>query len=144
MVKKLNRERASKLAYGDFIACRKKIEYYGDVCFKKGGVYKVLQSDVDKLIVEDELGEQFNVNGLIDYTKYFYRVSKNQTKFSEGDFLLNIKKIKGIHKGRFKKGKPYKVIAVDLEGKPYVITEKGTRFKVTGTKDFSNHFVKVY
>lgn len=144
MVKKLNKDTASRLAYGDSIVCRKKVVYFGEVCFKKGGVYRVIHASDDRLIVEDELGERFNVNGIIDYTKHFYRVSKHQNDVEQGDYLVNIKKLKGKFKDRFKNGKVYKVTDIDSSGSPTVITETGSKFSIAGRKDFTGHFVKVY
>lgn len=144
MVKKLNKDTASRLAYGDSIVCRKKVVYFGEVCFKKGGVYRVIHASDDRLIVEDELGDKFNVNGIIDYTKHFYRVSHHQIDIAQGDYLVNTKKLKGKYRDRFKKGKVYKVKDINSSGSPIVVTETGSEFSIVGKKDFTGHFIKVY
>lgn len=142
--KKLNEELISELMSGDKVVCRKGVTFYGEKCFLKGGVYGVhTVRDDNKLIVYDELGEMFTINGTRDYSKHFLIYDGEAEDLVVGDKILLTTKIKGQYSDRFKKGKVYKVKHVNVLDEYIVKTEQGRLFALNGTEDLTEYFVKV-
>lgn len=142
--KKLNEELIAGLETGDKVVCRKKVTYFGEKCFRKGGVYTVNSVRYDnKLIVYDESGEWFTVNGIKDFSKHFLIYDGEAEELETGDKIILTKKIKGQYSDRFKKGKVYKVKHVNSLEEYVVKTEQGNLFALNGTEDLTGYFVKV-
>lgn len=142
--KKLNEELIAGLETGDKLVCRKKVTYFGEKCFRKGGVYTVNSVQYDNmLIVYDELGEMFTINGTRDYSKHFLIYDGRAKDLEKGDKIFLTSKIKGQYSDRFTKGKVYEVYRVNSLGEAVVWNDKGNLFALNGEEDLSEYFVKV-
>jgi len=141
---KLNKELIAGLEAGDKLVCRKKIVYFGDKCFRKGGVYNVSTvRDDNTVVVYDEMDERFTVNGIMDYSKHFYVYEGKAEDLKTGDKIVLTSKIVGQFSNRFKKGKVYEVYNVNSLGEYIVKTEQGGLIALNGIDDLTGYFVKV-
>lgn len=141
---KLNEELIAGLEAGDKLVCRKKVVFYGEKCFRKGGLYSVhTVQDGNKLIVYDELGEMFTINGTRDYSKHFLIYDGEAEDLEKGDKIFLTMKIKGQYSDRFTKGKVYEVYRVNSIGEAVVWNDSGNLFALNGEENLSKHFVKV-
>ena len=140
---KLNEELIAGLEAGDKLVCRKKVTYFGEKCFRKGGLYSIHTVREDNMIIViDELGEKFAINGTRDYSNLFLIYDGEAEDFKKGDKVVPTSKVKGKFKHHFKKGKVYEVDYVNLCGEALVKSDIGV-IALNGTKDLSKYFVKV-